>query len=316
VRFVSFSTTQLPKPHLGILQEQDNEVLDVDLVGQALKLDLPDQLLDLIENYERYQPALQTIQEKAGGRRFSEVKTFRDVGAVQSLDAVQLAAPIPRPRKNVLCVATNYLEHIKETAGNRDHQGQAPANPVFFTKSPTTVVGPDGEVIVDPAVSSQMDWEAELGVILGKSGKNIREEDALSYIFGYTVLNDVTARDLQVKHKQFFKGKSLDTSCPMGPSIVTADEVANPQHLNIKLRVNGETKQDSNTELMIFSIANLISVLSQGMTLEAGDIIATGTPSGVGFTRKPPEFLQAGDIVEAEVEGIGVLRNRVVGPER
>jgi 2-keto-4-pentenoate hydratase/2-oxohepta-3-ene-1,7-dioic acid hydratase in catechol pathway len=312
VRFVSFSTTQLPKPHLGIVQ--GDEILDVDLVGQALKLDLPDQMLDLIDNYEHYRPALHAIQEKAAARPFSEVKTFTDIGAAHQLNSVHQAAPIPRPRKNVFCVATNYLEHIKETAGVRGHSGVAPEYPVFFTKAPNTIIGPDAGIIVDPTVSTEMDWEAELGVILGKSGKNIREEDALNYIFGYTVLNDVTARDLQTKHKQFFKGKSLDTSCPMGPWIVTADEIANPQHLNISLRLNGVTKQAANTELMIFNIAHLISVLSLGMTLEAGDIIATGTPSGVGYSRQPAEFLKAGDIVETEVEGIGILRNQVVAP--
>ena len=310
MRFVSFSTTHLPKPHLGIVQ--DDEVLDVDLVGQALKLDLPDQMLDLIDRYEYYLPGLQALQEKAAGRRFSEVKSFSDIGAAHDLDDVQLVAPIPRPRKNVLCVATNYLDHIKETAGIRGLAGDVPEYPVFFTKAPTSIIGPDAEVIIDPTVSSEIDWEAELGVILGKSGKNIREEDALSYVFGYTVLNDITARDLQSRHKQFFKGKSLDTTCPIGPWIVTADEIADPQHLGISLRVNGETKQDANTEFMIFPITTLISVLSQGMTLEAGDIIATGTPSGVGFSRKPAEFLKAGDSVEAEVEKIGVLRNRVI----
>ena len=165
---------------------------------------------------------------------------------------------------------------------------------------------------IDPAVSTEIDWEAELAVVIGRMGKNIREGDALSYVFGYTVLNDVTARDLQARHKQFFKGKGLDGSCPMGPWIVTADEIADPQALPVRLRVNGVTKQDGNTSQMLFSIAHLIMALSLGMTLEPGDIIATGTPSGVGFSRVPPEFLKSGDIVEADIEGIGVLRNVVV----
>jgi 2-keto-4-pentenoate hydratase/2-oxohepta-3-ene-1,7-dioic acid hydratase in catechol pathway len=166
--------------------------------------------------------------------------------------------------------------------------------------------------VIDPAVSAEIDWEVELGVIIGKVGKNIREEDALSYVFGYTVLNDVTARDLQTRHKQYFKGKSLDGSCPMGPSIVTADEIVDPQALPIRLRVNGITKQDGNTGQMLFPVARLIAVLSLGMTLEPGDILATGTPSGVGFSRVPPEFLQPGDIMETEIEGIGVLRHTIV----
>jgi 2-keto-4-pentenoate hydratase/2-oxohepta-3-ene-1,7-dioic acid hydratase in catechol pathway len=311
MRLVSFSTSEIPGPHLGIVH--GDEVVDVDLAGQALKVSVPDQMLDLIDNYAQYKDALQAIVDKAANRRFTEVRTFADIGAAHALSEVQLSAPIPRPRKNVLCLAVNYKEHAQETAGVGGHSGETPQVPVFFTKAPTTINGPYGEIVVDPAVSSEIDWEVELAVILGKAGKNIREADALSYVFGYTVLNDITARDLQTRHKQFFKGKSLDGSCPMGPWIVTADEVANPHNLNLRLRVNGQSKQNSNTSLMIFSINQAISVLSAGMTLEPGDIIATGTPSGVGFSRVPPEFLKPGDVVEAEVEGIGLIKNTVVG---
>lgn len=314
MRFVSFSSSQIPRAHLGILR--NDEVLDVNLAGRALGLDVPDQVLTLIEDYDRYLPALQTLMEKAQSRRFREVKTFNEIGAAHMLNEVRLAAPIPRPRKNIYCLAVNYKAHAEETASQRDHKGQAPDIPVFFTKSPTSVNDPYGEIELDPQVSSELDWEVELGVIIGKRGKNIPEAEALSYVFGYTVLNDVTARDLQKRHKQFFKGKSLDGSCPMGPCIVTADEIADPHNLNLSLRINGETKQDGNTKMMIFNINHAISVLSQGMTLEPGDILATGTPSGVGFTRVPPEFLQEGDVMESEVEGIGVLRNLVVAVKR
>jgi len=309
MKLVSFSTSMLPAPHLGLVQ--DDEVIDVDLAGRALQLTVPDQMLALIANYAQYQDALQTILHKAGKRRFTEVKTFTDVGAAHKLSDVQLAAPIPYPRKNVMCLAVNYRAHAQETASVRGHSGEVSPVPVFFTKAPTTINGPYGDIVIDPAVSSEIDWE--VAVIIGKSGKNIAEEDALSYVFGYTVLNDITARDLQTRHKQFFKGKSLDGSCPMGPWIVTSDEIADPQNLALSLRVNGQTKQSSNTGLMIFSIKKAISVLSAGMTLEAGDIIATGTPEGVGFSRTPPEFLKPGDVVEAEVEGIGMISNRVVG---
>ncbi len=182
---------------------------------------------------------------------------------------------------------------------------------MLFTKATTTINGPYDPFVIDPEVSTAIDWEVELGLIIGKGGKHISEADALSHIFGYTVINDITARDLQARHKQFFLGKSLDGSCPMGPYIVTADEIADPQKLALRLRVNGVTKQDSNTSEMVFAIPTIIATLSSIMTLEAGDIIATGTPSGVGYSRTPPEFLRPNDIVECEVEGLGTLRTPI-----
>jgi len=310
MKFVSFSTPIIPTPHLGIVQ--DNEVVDVDLAARALTLIGPDQMLDLIEHYEHRKLILQAILDKVAGRRFSEVKTFSAIGAVQNLSEVQLAAPIPRPRKNIMCLGLNYAEHAKESAEARGRTAALPDYPVIFTKAPTTANGPYSDIVIDPNVSEQVDWEAELAVIIGKTGKNIREEEALDYVFGYTVLNDVTARDLQAQHKQFFKGKSIDGYCPMGPWIITADEVPDPQQLPIRLRVNGVTKQEANTNMMIFSIRQTLAVLSRGMTREAGDIIATGTPSGVGFARNPPEFLKAGDVMETEIEGIGILSNTMV----
>lgn len=224
---------------------------------------------------------------------------------------VTLLAPIPRPRKNVMCLGLNYLEHAQETANQIGRTGKAPQYPIVFTKCPTSVIGHETAVPFDPDTCSQLDWEAELGVILGKGGKKIARENALAHVFGYTVINDLSARDIQLNHKQYFLGKSIDGGCPMGPWIVTADEIANPQALAIACRVNGVTKQASNTRQMIFDVASIIEWLSRGMTLEAGDVIATGTPSGVGFVREPPEYLQAGDVVECEVEGVGVLRNTI-----
>jgi 2-keto-4-pentenoate hydratase/2-oxohepta-3-ene-1,7-dioic acid hydratase in catechol pathway len=310
MKFVTFSTTELPRPHLGLVR--DNEVLDVDLAGQALGVDVPDQMQALIEDYPRYLSGLQALLSRAGERRFSEVQLYTETGAAHQIESVHLTAPIPQPRKNVFCVGQNYREHVQETAHIREHAGSVPTDPVFFTKATTAINAPYGEVTIDPTVSIAIDWEAELAVIIGKTCKNVSEAEAMDVIFGYTVLNDISARDLQTRHKQFFKGKSLDGSCPMGPWIVTADEIPNPQNVAIRLRVNGVIKQDGNSEQMIFPIAQLISVLSQGLTLEPGDILATGTPSGVGFSRTPPEFLKPGDVMETEVEGIGVLRNTVV----
>ena len=310
MRLVSFSTTEIPQVRLGIVR--DNEIVDVDLAARALNMIPQEQMLDLLDHYEQGMQNLHAILEKARNRRFSEVKTFTDIGAAHDLSKVQLAAPIPRPRKNIMCLGWNYAEHQKETAALRSQEVKVPEYPVIFTKAPTTVNGPYGDIVIDPAVSEQIDWEAELAVIIGKGGKNIREEDALAHVFGYTVLNDVTARDLQSRHKQFFKGKSVDGYCPMGPWIVTADEIPDPQQLHLCLRVNGVTKQDGNTNQMVFSVIRIIADLSLGMTLEPGDIIATGTPSGVGFVRNPPEYLKAGDVVETEIEGVGMLRNAVV----
>jgi 2-keto-4-pentenoate hydratase/2-oxohepta-3-ene-1,7-dioic acid hydratase in catechol pathway len=310
MKLASFSTTAIPKVRIGIVQ--DNEIIDVDLAARALNIIPHDQMLDLLDHYGQGMRELNAILDKAGGRPFSEVKTFTEIGAVHNLSDIQLAAPIPRPRKNIMCLGWNYADHAQETALIRGQESKAPEYPVFFTKAPTTVNSPYGNIIIDPQVSEEIDWEVELAVIIGNGGKNISEEDALSHIFGYTVLNDVSARDLQSRHKQFFKGKSIDGYCPMGPWIVTADEIKDPQDLAVRLRVNGIIKQEGNTSMMIFPIRTILANLSLGMTLEPGDIIATGTPSGVGFARNPPEFLKAGDVMQTEVEGIGTLRNVVV----
>jgi 2-keto-4-pentenoate hydratase/2-oxohepta-3-ene-1,7-dioic acid hydratase in catechol pathway len=227
------------------------------------------------------------------------------------IEQLTFLAPIPHPRRNVICVGINYAEHARESAEARGREFKQHQHPVFFTKATHTINRHEGAIPFDPAVSEQIDWEAELGVIIGRSGKNIAIAQAYDHVFGYTCLNDVSARDLQSNHSQFFKGKSLDGACPIGPWIVTADEIPDPQHLQVQCRVNGVVKQNANTEVMIFHVPDLIAILSRGMTLDAGDILATGTPSGVGFARKPPEFLKPGDVVEVEIERIGVLRNRV-----
>lgn len=228
------------------------------------------------------------------------------------LDPKKLLAPIPVPRKNIMCLGWNYFEHVQESAAVRGADAKRPEHPIVFTKNVTSVTGPYADIPSHRGVTDQLDWEVELGVVIGTGGRDISEADALEHVFGYTIINDISARDLQFRHKQFFLGKSLDGACPMGPFIVTADEIPNPQQLNLRSWVNGEVKQESSTREMVFSVARIIAVLSRGMTLEPGDIIATGTPSGVGFARTPPEFLKAGDIVECEIEGIGRIRNRVM----
>ncbi len=227
------------------------------------------------------------------------------------LNKALLKAPIPRPLKNVFCVGWNYLEHFEEGGAKLEDKRELPTWPVFFSKAPTAVNGPYDVIPYDANISTQLDWEVELGVIIGKSGKNISEADAMSHVFGYTVINDVTWRDIQRRHGgQWDKGKSLDGTCPMGPCIVTADAI---EHTNLHLtcRVNGVTKQDSNTKHLYFKLPRLIHDLSLGQTLEAGDIISSGTPEGVGFARTPPEFMKAGDLLETEIAGIGVMRNPI-----
>ena len=228
-----------------------------------------------------------------------------EAGLAYPADRVRYRAPIPRPKKDVFCLGQNYAAHAAES-GN-----PPPTAPIYFTKPPTTVIGPDEAIPYPQGLTTRLDWEVELGVVIGRRGRDIPEARALDYVFGYTVFNDVSARDLQYRTSQWFKGKSLDGSCPMGPLIVTADEISDPQRLRLQLSVNGVKKQDSNTSDMIFSAARIIADLSAGMTLEPGDCISTGTPQGVGDGRKPPEYLKRGDVMEADVEGIGVLRNPV-----
>lgn len=223
----------------------------------------------------------------------------------------QLLAPIPRPPKNVFCLGRNYVEHIREDNVSRDQKTELPKYPQFFTKPHTAIVGDGADIRYDERVTRRLDYEVELAVVIGRAGRDIPAGAALDHVFGYTIVNDVTARDLQRRHDQWFKGKGLDTSCPMGPWIVTADEIADPHALRIELSVNGESRQDASTGDMIFRIEPTIESLSAGLTLEPGDVIATGTPSGVGYAMEPRRFLSDGDVIECRIEGVGVLRNTV-----
>ena len=226
---------------------------------------------------------------------------------------VRLLAPIPRPRKNVFCVGRNYVEHVAEGARAMGTEQKLPEVPQFFTKAPTTVNAPGAPVRLDPGLTRLLDYEVELAVVIGKAGRDIRKADAYAHVFGYTVANDVTARDLQRRHEQWFKGKSLDTSLPLGPWIVDAAEIGDPTTLELSLTVNGQERQRAKASQMIFDIPAIIESLSAGLTLEPGDVIATGTPSGVGFAMTPPQALKDGDIVVARIDRIGELVSPIKG---
>jgi len=241
---------------------------------------------------------------------------LKPTGAGLPVAAVKIEAPIPRPARNVMCVGKNYHEHAREfTKSGFDSSASSvadaiPTAPIIFTKVPECVVANGADIRYPAGVSDSLDYEAELGLVIGRGGRGISKADAYSHICGYTIINDVTARDLQGKHKQWFLAKSLDTFCPMGPWLVTADEV-DPANLNVKCWVNDELRQNANTRDLIFDIPTLIATISAGITLQPGDVIATGTPAGVGIGFSPPKFLQRGDRVTIEIEGLGRLSNSV-----
>jgi 2-keto-4-pentenoate hydratase/2-oxohepta-3-ene-1,7-dioic acid hydratase in catechol pathway len=234
-------------------------------------------------------------------------------GAPVALESVKLIAPIPKPRRNIFCVGKNYHAHAKEFAGSgfdssAKSGGDIPSAPILFSKVPECVVGPDEPILIPAAVSTAIDYEAELAVIIGKGGKGISKADAMAHVWGYTIVNDVTARDWQGRHSQWLLGKSFDTFCPMGPWLVSADE-CDGTRTQVKLWVNDEVRQDASTTDLIFDIPTLIECISAGITLYPGDIIATGTPVGVGIGFKPPKYLKAGDVVRITIDGIGELSN-------
>lgn len=267
----------------------------------------------LISRYPGFNDTLSFIRDARKAKEMLDglMESEKD-RATFIIDDIELLAPIPRPTKNIMCLGWNYSEHVAESSAASNREAKLPEHPIVFTKNVTSVTGPDFEVPLDVRAIEQLDWEVELGVVIGKPGYGIDAASAMEHVFGYTVINDLSARDLQFRHKQFFIGKSFDGACPMGPWIVTAEEIEDPHNLAIRCDVNGERKQASNTRNMIFDIPTIISTLSRGMTLEAGDLIATGTPDGVGFARTPPEFLHPGDEVVCDIEGVGVLRNTIV----
>ena len=234
--------------------------------------------------------------------------------AKHSISDLILCAPVPRPRRNIFCVGKNYFEHAKEFSGSGFDSSMTkpgddiPQDPIIFTKVPESVVATGSQVLIPNNVSTAIDYEAELAVIIGRQAKGVSEADAMQYVWGYTIVNDVTSRDWQSRHKQWHMGKSFDTFCPMGPWVVTADE-CDGQSVDVKCYVNGELRQNSNSKDLIFNIPKLIATLSAGITLYPGDIIATGTPVGVGIGFKPPKYLVDGDVVKVEIEKIGFIEN-------
>jgi 2-keto-4-pentenoate hydratase/2-oxohepta-3-ene-1,7-dioic acid hydratase in catechol pathway len=272
-----------------------------------------DRVIDLAAASGGALPSEMVAFIEAGPGALARARELVAAGASRRpLSATRLLAPIPRPRRNVFCLGLNYKAHAEEGAQHFGQQMKLPEYPIFFSKPPSAVVGPEADVEVDPKLTQQVDWEVELAVVIGQGGRDISKADANSHVFGYTIANDVSARDLQFRHGgQWMKGKSLDTFCPLGPWIVTADEVEQPDNMEIMIRVNGVEKQHSNTSLLIFDLPTTIESLSAGLTLEAGDVILTGTPEGVGFARKPPEFLGNGDVMECEIGDLGILRNTV-----
>ncbi|MCB4771505.1 fumarylacetoacetate hydrolase family protein [Ancylobacter sp. Lp-2] len=273
------------KESVGLVDAEEQRIYHVDAAD----------MVDLIARYAEIAPA---IRMNGNGADLTEVK---------------LLAPIPRPRRNIFCVGKNYRDHAKEFANSGYEAGavkgaEIDEYPAVFTKPGTCVIGPGDAVDTHPNVTSKVDYEVELTIVIGKGGRDISRADAFKHIFGYTIINDVTARDRQKNHKQWFLGKALDTFCPMGPWISTADEL-DAENLQVKTWVNGELRQDANTRDLIFDIPGLIETISAGTTLEAGDLIATGTPAGVGLGFNPPKFLKAGDNVTMSISGIGTLSN-------
>jgi 2-keto-4-pentenoate hydratase/2-oxohepta-3-ene-1,7-dioic acid hydratase in catechol pathway len=232
-------------------------------------------------------------------------------GEAIPLTQVRLMAPVPRPRRNIFCVGRNYQAHAKELAGSIFKGNNQPTDvwPMIFTKVPETVIGPFDTVQLPTGISDQVDYESELAIVIGQGGRNIRREDAMAHVWGYTIVNDVTARDVQTRHAQWHLGKSFDTFCPMGPWVVTADQM-DGRDTRVRGWVNGELRQDASTQDMIFDIPTLIETCSRGITLRPGDVISTGTPAGVGMGRTPPTYLKAGDVVRVEIDGIGAIENR------
>ena len=283
--------------------------------GDACRIGVLDRAQDVIVDLSRAAPTLPQDMVAfiaLGDQGLDAARAALSAGGARlPLAEVRLLAPIPRPARNIMCIGKNYRDHANEVKSLPSGGSDLPEHPIVFTKAPSTVIGPEAPIPSHLDASRSTDYEGELGVIIGRGGRGIARDAALKHVYGYTVLNDVTARDLQKRHLQWFIGKSIDGFCPMGPALLTADEVPDVSALRIQTRVNGELRQNSGVEELIFDIPTLIETLSAGMTLEPGDVIATGTPAGVGAGFTPPKYLQPGDRVAVTVDPIGTLENPV-----
>ena len=292
--------TENTEPRLGFLH--NNQVIDMQDFGDISNFPLPNDMLELIDMGFEIIAEITELVADTPAEFFEEIS--------YELDEVTFLAPIEKPRKNIIGIGLNYTEHVAESARTLDTTGKLPTQPIIFSKPPTTVTATNTEVIKNTKLTQQLDYECELAVIISNKGKYVPKSEALDYVFGYTIINDISARDCR-REGQWIVSKGQDTFAPMGPILVTKDEIENPHNLNLSLKVNGVEKQNSNTKLMLFNINDLIEDLSTVFTLEPGDIIATGTPAGVGAGRNPQEWLHDGDVVEATIEGIGTLTNTV-----
>ncbi|GAB7541755.1 fumarylacetoacetate hydrolase family protein [Cupriavidus lacunae] len=301
MRLVTYRAEVAAAARLGAIV--DGNVVDLARFGTAVGVDIPSTMIEFIDlGPEAVRSTSALLNEYRGKLPF---------GVAVPASNVKLLAPIPRPRKNIWGIGLNYVEHVAESSRSLDTSKELPKEPVIFSKPPTTVIGPGDAIEHNKEITQQMDWEVELAVIIGTRGKGVKEADALNYVFGYSVMIDISARDCR-RAGQWIYSKGQDTYAPFGPVIVTADEIPDPHTLDLSLTVNGVTKQSSNTRHMLFKVPALIADISKGMALEPGDIIATGTPDGVGAGRTPQEWLWPGDTVVATVEGIGELRHPVV----
>ena len=301
MKLVTYRASVESAARLGVLLEE--LVIDVARLGAAHQQAFPDSMLGLIDEGPAGLAALRRLLTQQAG--------IYPMGVATPLANVTLLAPIPRPRKNIFGIGLNYVEHVAESAKTLDTATELPKQPVLFSKPPTTVVGPGVPIEHNSALTQQLDWEVELAVIIGTTARRVSQAEALTHVFGYSVMIDVSARDNR-RAGQWIYSKGQDTFAPFGPCIVTADELPDPQVLDLWLTVNGVEKQRSNTRHMLFKVDHLISDISAGITLEPGDIIASGTPAGVGAGRTPQEWLWPGDVLVASVEGIGTIRHPVV----